>query len=91
MAAALGCNDDTTTLVHAQARVNEVMTSAALNTDSEVQVSVNDGVATLTGKAPNDAVRARAVAAARSADGVRDVIDHITTPATLTGAVVPRK
>jgi hypothetical protein len=41
MAAALGCNDDTTTLVHAQARVNEVMTSAALNTDSEVQVSVH--------------------------------------------------
>jgi osmotically-inducible protein OsmY len=82
----LACNgDDTALTVRAQSRVNRTT-----NTDSEIQVKVDDGVATLTGIASSDAVRERAVAAARSAEGVRGVVDHIARPAALTGGTVPK-
>ena len=83
---ALACNsDDTVLAAHTQARVNGV-----LNSESDIQVDVNHGVATLTGVASSDAMRAHAIAAARSSDGVRDVVDHISTPPSLTGGAVPK-
>lgn len=73
MLMALACNsDDTVLAARTQSRVNGV-----LNSESDIQVNVNRGVATLTGVASSDAMRARAIATARSSEGVRDVVDHL--------------
>jgi osmotically-inducible protein OsmY len=84
LSAACG-RDDVTATARAQARVN-----TAVNTDSEVYVSVRDGVATLTGAVSSDRMRARAIEAARKTDGVRSVEDKISSTS-LTGGTVPAK
>ena len=87
--AVLGCNrtDDTELTAQTQARVNQVA-----NANSEFEVSVNDGVVTLSGAASSQEEHARAVDAAKSVPGVRAVRDEIVTPGitTLTGGTVPK-
>jgi shikimate kinase len=85
-ASALACNtaDDTTLTVRVQSRLNEVV-----GPDSNVDVRVTSGVATLTGLASSEAAHARALAAARGIEGVRGVRDEISTVPTTTGATVP--
>ena len=89
--AAIACNekDDTTLTIQAQSRVNQVVTPT-----SSVDVSVRDGVATLSGVASSEATRARAVNAVKGIDGVRAVKDQIatepdTTTTRTTGGTVP--
>ncbi len=79
------CKDDAVVTARAQGRVN-----LALSTDSDVQVDVRDGHATLTGLASSEGMHARAVQAARSAEGVTSIDDEIKTVPSLTGAQVPR-
>jgi osmotically-inducible protein OsmY len=84
--AALACNNDDTALTaRTQSRVNQAVTP-----ESEIQVNADDGVVTLTGLASSDAMHARAVAAARSVEGVQGLVDHISTPASLTGGKVAK-
>lgn len=85
--AALGCyqNDDTDLTARTQSHVNQV-----LNATSEIQVNASDSIVTLTGLASSDEMHARAVAAARSVAGVRGIVDHISTPVSLTGGKVPK-
>ncbi len=78
-------NEDPELTARVQYRVNEVST-----TNSDIIVSASDRVVTLTGMTTDTARHAQAVAAARSTPGVREVIDHISTPAVLTGATVPK-
>jgi hypothetical protein len=83
-AAACDMADDTTLTVRVQARLNQVV-----GPDSNVDVRVSSGVATLTGLASSEAAHARALAAARNTEGVRGVRDEISTVPTTTGATVP--
>jgi hypothetical protein len=87
LVAVSACNggvDDTTLTARAQSSVNQAVT-----TDSEIQVNADDGTVTLSGVASSDKAHEHALAAARSTEGVRSVVDHIATPGTLTGATVP--
>jgi osmotically-inducible protein OsmY len=77
-------NDDVELTARAQSHVNE-----ASPTKQEILVNASNGVVTLTGMTTDTARHAGALAAARSTPGVREVIDHISTPAVLTGAKVP--
>jgi hypothetical protein len=80
------CNrDDATVTALAQGRVN-----LAINRDSDVQVVVRDGNATLTGVASSGEMRTRAEQAARSVEGVQTIDDQINTTPSLTAATVPR-
>jgi osmotically-inducible protein OsmY len=80
------CNDDDTTLTaNAQANVNKAVT-----TDSEIEVRVHDGTATLSGIASSDAAHARAILAARRTPGIHDVDDKLSTSPTLTSGTVDR-
>jgi hypothetical protein len=78
-------NEDPELTARVQYKVNEVST-----TNSDIIVSASDRVVTLTGMTTDTARHAQAVAAARATPGVREVIDHISTPAVLTGATVPK-
>jgi osmotically-inducible protein OsmY len=85
--AGLACNNDDTGLTaRTQAHVNQAVTP-----ESTIQVNVDDGVVTLSGVASSDTAHARALDAARATDGVRQIVDHIATPTSLTGATVPTK
>ncbi len=83
----LACNrDDASVTAKAQGAVNLAIRSP----DSDVQVVVRDGRATLTGIASSELVRVRAEKAAGSVEGVSTVDDQIALPTVLTGATVPR-
>jgi hypothetical protein len=83
----LACNDDDTAITaQTQSHVNQAVTS-----DSTIQVNVDDGIVTLSGVASSDAAHARALNAARATEGVRQVVDHIATPTSLTGGTVPKQ
>jgi hyperosmotically inducible protein len=45
---------------------------------ADIDVTTHDGVVTLTGTVDNEAVRRKAVADARSTDGVKQVVDKLT-------------
>jgi hyperosmotically inducible protein len=75
----------------AAAKTSEVMTdtwiTASINTlflgedllkGSDIDVDTNDHIVTLTGTVTTKAGRARAVEIARTAEGVTDVVDHLT-------------
>lgn len=55
---------------------------------SGIMVSVADGVATLTGEVKDAATQASAVASAKSAKGVKDVMDNITVAAPMQAPVI---
>ncbi len=52
---------------------------------TDVHIAVSDGVVTLSGQAHTQAERDRYVAAAKSVDGVRSVVDDLTVNSGVTG------
>jgi osmotically-inducible protein OsmY len=79
------CNDDETLTANAQSNVNQVITS-----DSEIDVRVHHGVATLSGIASSDTMHARALLAVRRTPGVEEVVDQPSTSPTLTSGTMSR-
>ena len=59
-------------------RVEERLESEPMLDDVDVDVEVHDGVARLTGKVTGDPQRLAAVVAARTTDGIRQVVDDLT-------------
>lgn len=65
-----------------------VETALKANPDAaNVTVSVNEGVATISGEVKDDATKAAVAAAAKGAKGVKDVVNNTTVPAPV--VVVP--
>jgi hyperosmotically inducible periplasmic protein len=54
------------------------LTQDAVTGMSTFNVEAENGVVTLYGSLPNDSIRARAIAIARSTPGVKDVVNKIT-------------
>lgn len=71
-----------TTMVKSKLEADRSVSNA-----STIQVETNHHVVTLTGKAASDAEKQRAVAVARSTDGVKEVVDNLAVdPSVATGA-----
>jgi hypothetical protein len=68
----------------------KITAESALSGQS-IQVAVANGVATLTGKADNDASRALAAADSASVDGVRTVVNNLVVAPQRTARVSPPK
>jgi len=65
------------------AKIKSKMAEHRISSFTDVSVTTNNGVVTLTGSVPNEQVRAEALQAARSADGVTRVENDLT--------IAPRK
>ena len=60
--------------------VRERLANDPQTSRSIISVSAMDGVITLSGRVPDENVRHRAKNVARSADGVKGVVDNLVTP-----------
>ena len=68
--------DDTDVAKDVRARIADALGSRS----SEVEVSVESGIVTLSGSVGSDADRRRAADAARTVDGVKSVINNLQLP-----------
>ena len=58
-------------------KVHSEMVDEDVLSGSDIDVDVKNGVVTLQGTVPNEAARARAIAVAKSNDGVKNVVDQL--------------
>ena len=59
-----------------QAAASEGLANDAMTADATLLVTVDNGLATLTGNVPNEAVRQRAIQILEHTDGIFEVRDH---------------
>lgn len=59
-----------------QAAASERLASDAMTADATLLVTVENGLATLTGNVPSEAVRQRAIQILEHTDGIFEVRDH---------------